>query len=273
MEQPQCRENRSRLPLIPTFGHWWGCTFVSIYICPIGCLFYNSQGASLPIIALLKQEGGTGKTTLATNLACVFTVSGSVILLDADPQASARHWIDSRSQPPLDLEVIQPDPTGFLLQARTLPHTCHWLKIDNPPGITRISAQVVRATDLVSVPAKAGSFDVWVAADIVEAVEARQANPRGTPKAAFIITRTPPGKRPRTRLGWQVDQALADYDLPTLEARTTERVSYPQAAIEGLAVLETRGQTVRKEILAIRGETARIMNDDTRKTRPYQRRG
>ena len=214
----------------------------------------------MSIIALVNQKGGTGKTTLATNLSYAFSDSGKVVLLDADPQGSAWDWINSRSQQPGDLSVVKAELGRLQQQARSLARECNWLIIDGPPGITRVSAEAVRAANLVLIPSKASPFDVWAAADIVTAVKARQANTRGSPKAAFIITMT----RPRTRLGRQVDQALADYDLPSLEARTTERVSYPQAAIEGLSVLETRDQTARNEILAIRGEIERIMNDDAR---------
>ena len=107
------------------------------------------------------------------------------------------------------------------------------------------------------IPAKASPCDVWAASDVVAAVQARQESSGGMPQAAFIITMT----RARTRLGRQIDQALAEYGLPTLQARTTERVSYPQAAIEGRSVLESRDQTARNEILAIRGEIERLLND------------
>ena len=214
----------------------------------------------MPVIALVNQKGGTGKTTLATNLAFAFADSGKVLLLDADPQGSARDWAESRAQAPLDLAVVAAEPSRLPQQARRLAQECRLLIIDGPPGRSRTTADAVRAADLVLIPAKASPFDVWAASDIVAAVKARQQNTGGAPTAAFVITMS----RPRTRLGRQIDQALADYDLPTLEARTTERVSYPQAAIEGLSVLETRDQTARNEILAIRGEVERLLHHDAR---------
>jgi chromosome partitioning protein len=47
----------------------------------------------MPIIAVVNQKGGTGKTTVATNLATLFVGrKGEVLLVDADPQQSALEW-------------------------------------------------------------------------------------------------------------------------------------------------------------------------------------
>ena len=212
----------------------------------------------MPVIAIVNQKGGTGKTTLSTNLAWAFAANSSVLLLDADAQGSAQDWADSQPQPLPNLTVKGAEPGRLLREARSLAPDYAWVIIDGPPGITKTGADAVRAADLVLIPAKASPFDVWAAADIVEAVKARQKTTKGTPKAAFVITMT----RPRTRLGRQIDAALAEYGLPTLQARTTERVSYPQAAIEGTSVLEGRDQTARNEILAIRGEIERLCHVD-----------
>ena len=218
----------------------------------------------MPVIAIVNQKGGTGKTTLSTNLAWAFSENARVLLLDADPQGSAQDWADSRRQPLLSLAVQRAEPGRLIQTVRSLASEYDWVIIDGPPGITRTSADAVRAADLVLVPAKASPFDVWAASDIVTAVKARQEATRGTPKAVFVITMT----RPRTRLSRQIDAALAEYGLPALQARTTERVSYPQAAIEGKSVLEGRDQTARNEMLAIRGEIERLCHDDAQQAQP-----
>lgn len=211
----------------------------------------------MPVIAIVNQKGGTGKTTLSINLAWAFAESAQVLLLDADPQGSALDWFDSQKQHLQNLTVQPAEPSRVVQDVRNLAPDYQWIIIDGPPGISKTSADAVRAADIVLIPAKASPFDVWAASDIVAAVQARQKTSKGTPKASFVITMS----RPRTRLSRQIDSALTEYGLPALQARTTERVSYPQAAIEGSSVLEGRDQTARNEILAIRGELERMCHD------------
>ena len=100
------------------------------------------------------------------------------------------------------------------------------------------------------IPCKPSPFDVWAAQDIVTAVQARQKTTGGTPLAYFVVTMA----RPRTRLYTQVNAALAEYGMSALNARTTERVSYPTTAIEGKSVIDSRDRMAQHEILAIRDE-------------------
>src|SRR5215468_131586 len=56
------------------------------------------EGASMKIVVLLSQKGGTGKSTIATHLAvCAARHGQAVALFDIDPQASAAKWSDRRA--------------------------------------------------------------------------------------------------------------------------------------------------------------------------------
>src|SRR2546422_8436709 len=51
------------------------------------------------LITLANQKGGTGKTTLATNLAGAFAADHRrVVLVDIDPQRSALEWAETRPE-------------------------------------------------------------------------------------------------------------------------------------------------------------------------------
>ena len=60
--------------------------------------------------------------------------------------------------------------------------------------------------------------------------------------------------KPRTRLGRQIDAALAQLGLPVLQSRTTDRVAYTQAGNDGSSVLATHDRIAHAEITQIQAE-------------------
>ena len=80
----------------------------------------------------------------------------------------------------LDAREIQAG--GLTQDVRALAQDYDWAIIDGPPGISRISAEAVRAADIVLIPCKPSPFDVWAAAEIVAAVQARHKATGGVPR-------------------------------------------------------------------------------------------
>ena len=63
------------------------------------------------MIAVLNQKGGSGKTTIAAHLARAFQLNGhDVLLVDSDPQGSARDWAAVRrtNRYPWSDSTVQP---------------------------------------------------------------------------------------------------------------------------------------------------------------------
>ena len=59
------------------------------------------------VISFLNSKGGSGKTTLSTNLARAYAQSSSqVLLVDSDPQGSARDWHAARENNPIPLVAL-----------------------------------------------------------------------------------------------------------------------------------------------------------------------
>ena len=212
----------------------------------------------MPVVAIVNQKGGVGKTTLATNLAWALAQTGSVLLFDADPQGSARDWGHFNTDGPENLSVQGTGRDPLVDQVRRLANGYDWVILDGPPGISNVSADAVRVADIVLIPAKASAFDVWAATDIVAAVKARQQSSNGTPRAAFVITMA----KPRTRLGRQIDAALIELGLPVMQSRTSDRVAYTQAGNDGTSVLAGSDRTARDEILAIQHELEQLTHVD-----------
>lgn len=185
------------------------------------------------VIAVLNQKGGSGKTTIATHLARALQLDGAdVLLVDSDPQGSARDWAAVREDQPLTVVGID-RPTID----RDLKNVARkdFVVIDGAPQASDLAVSAIKAADFILIPVQPSPYDIWATADLVELVKQRIEVTDGRLQAAFVVSRAIKG----TKIGAEVAEALAGYELPVLESRITQRVSYPGTAAAGTTVLDT----------------------------------
>ena len=149
------------------------------------------------IIASGNLKGGTGKTTIAVNLACALTVRGlEVILLDVDPQASACEWAQSGLLP-MRVEAAPPiNVTGggrWLARAVELAIPVDALIIDLPPVIVPVIASVMMIADLIVVPVTPSAVEVSPTEQVLRMIRmTRESRRDGKPKALLVPNRADP---------------------------------------------------------------------------------
>ena len=152
---------------------------------------------SMKVIAVLNQKGGSGKTTIATHLARAFQFTGSsVVLIDSDPQGSARDWSAAREEQPLS--VIGIDRPTIERDLKSLAAT-DFAVIDGAPQAADLAVSAIKAADFVLIPVQPSPYDIWAAADLVDLVKQRIEVTDGKLQAAFVVSRAIHGTKTRTR--------------------------------------------------------------------------
>ncbi len=210
----------------------------------------------MPTIAVLNPKGGSGKTTVATCLARALERDGSqVLLVDSDPQGSARDWhaIDPDNPTP----VVGMDRAGGL---RTLEQMSgyDWIVIDGAGRYEKITAEAVRIADLVLIPVQPSPYDIWAITEMVDLVKQRQTITGGQPILGAVISRTVPG----TVLGREINDALSEIGVEQLDAQLGQRQIYPQTANQGRTPMEADPDgKASAEIAALADEIREVFSD------------
>ena len=177
------------------------------------------------IISILNQKGGSGKTTLAVNLARYFTLrKEKTLLIDSDPQGSARDW-HTNSDGEL-LEVIGLDRPTIDKDINKFKMLYKWIIVDGAPQLSNMAVKTVMCSDVVLIPVQPSPYDIWASNDIVELVKARMDITDGKLKAAFVVSR----QISNTCIGKEVRTILEQYHLPIFQTGTFQRVAYAATA-------------------------------------------
>jgi chromosome partitioning protein len=183
------------------------------------------------VITVAQQKGGTGKTTLAANIAATLAPAQRVALLDIDPQRTLTRWHAlrmARSTPAPALGFFEVAGWRLAAELDRLRQSHDLVVIDSPPQVNTDAKLAVRGADIVLVPVQPSPPDVWAA----EAMLKLAADQGRT--ARLVLNRVPAASRLR-------DAVRADITargLPALRSELGNRTGFALAFAEGLGVIE-----------------------------------
>ncbi|MGZ8942797.1 MAG: AAA family ATPase [Methylobacter sp.] len=192
------------------------------------------------IVLIGGEKGGTGKTTLATNLAAMRALAGrDVLLLDTDPQGSANYWAQSRDEEKITPRVacIQKFGKGIPTEVKDLATRYDDIIIDagGRDSVELRSSMVI--AEKVYIPIQPSQFDIWTLGQMDELVEtARGFNPGLQARVIISRSSTNPSVRESDQAGQLLVADFPNLDLANVAIR--DRIAYRKAAKDGLAVTE-----------------------------------
>ena len=189
-------------------------------------------------VILLNPKGGSGKTTIATNLACYFAAKhGTTMLVDYDAQGSSTRWLNVRPAflPAIHGVAAFENPAGitrsFHMRA---PVGTRNVVIDTPAGV-RVNElrQLLRPTDRIIIPVLASHIDIDAASKFIEQLRCLPSVRDGHTRVAVVANRV----RARTLILKELEDFLRRVSFPFI-ARFRDSRQYLQASEHGLGIHE-----------------------------------
>jgi chromosome partitioning protein len=182
------------------------------------------------VICVAQQKGGSGKTTIAANLAVAFSHAGrSVALLDTDPQGSLGRWFMARrALGGEDLGFSTASAWGVSYECDKLRRSFDYVIVDTPPKVDADLRPALREADLVIVPVSASQVDVWATESVLDLAK-REGRP-----VMIVLNRAKQG----TRVLEEVGRSLDAFEVMRSETMLGNRVAYAETLGQGLGVIE-----------------------------------
>jgi len=185
-------------------------------------------------ILIANAKGGSGKTTIATNLAGYYaSKEQKVALHDLDRQQSIKHWLKNR---PKFLPKIQDDDYKK--------DKLDWLITDSPAGFRGDKLEkAVKKADCILVPIQPSAFDIGATEDFIKVLQAEKAVRKNKTFVGLIGMRV----SSRTNSAKVLTEFMAAQDFPIVShLRNTQ--NYMNAAARGFTLFDMRPSFVTKDL-------------------------
>lgn len=199
-------------------------------------------------IIVLNPKGGSGKTSIATNLASAFSLGHAMpTLMDCDPQGASMRWLEQRSR-------MRPPIHGIAAFRHSLGVTRTWQQrvpletrqviIDTPAGLDgpQIHDLIYGASNLI-IPVLPSPIDIRYAARFIADLLLSAQLDRRSVKVGIVANRT----RQNTKSMRKLMRFLSSLKIPVV-AVLRDSQCYVRAAGRGLGIAEMPEYQARQDM-------------------------
>jgi chromosome partitioning protein len=201
---------------------------------------------TMRIWSFVQQKGGSGKSTIATNLGVCGEEEGeTVLIVDLDPQHSATLWHSARgTNKPTVIDAIPEKLNNIVTSAPNLGVTL--CLIDSPSKLDDIALAAIRVADMVICPTLPDLFNLGSLQDTVQLQAAGK-----LPVTVGVINNVDKAGE-EARIG-EATAVMEKFQMAVCPQVIRHRPEFQAAAEKGKAVIElgAKGKAAASEIRAL----------------------
>jgi chromosome partitioning protein len=199
-------------------------------------------------IVVLNPKGGSGKTTIASNLAACYAVHGErPALMDLDPQGSSMRWLRKRpnEEPAIHgIAAYEKAATVTRSWQMRIPPECRTVIIDTPAAVDpHALLDLTRGVDAVLVPVMPSDIDIHATAKCIADLLLVAKIRRSERRIGIIANRV----RLNTRVSQSLTRFLHSLDIPLI-ATLRDTQNYVRSAEAGVGVCEMPRWQVQQDL-------------------------
>ena len=182
-------------------------------------------------IMVINAKGGSGKTTLATNLASYFaTQNKNITIIDYDPQGSSLDWLSVRSSAKPPITGI----AGSKKNPEKPKRNTDIVIMDVPAALHGAElTKLVRKAQTILVPVLPSPIDMRAATQFINDLKKCAPVSQKKAKVALVANRA----REITNIAWELEEFLSKQKIPYL-TMLRDNQNYVRAAERGLGIFE-----------------------------------
>src|SRR5262245_24957029 len=186
---------------------------------------------------VINPKGGSGKTTITTNLASYFAANGvATTVMDFDPQGSSLNWLRLRPPhaPRIHVCNAAPQKSGLRSMGMHVPPDTRQLLIDAPAGASGLLLQeMLSRTHQILIPVAPSTIDIHATANFIRDLLLTGRIRARNIRLAVVANRV----RKTMPLYQPLERFLTSLNLPLL-ARLSDSDVFLQAAETGSGIFE-----------------------------------
>lgn len=217
------------------------------------------------VITITNQKGGAGKSTLTMQLAGAFSKNNKVMIIDADPQATATRWASaSPDEFPFPATICGLGAAGSKVHREVKKYLTdyEYIFIDTPPAIdSPVPQSALMVSDLALIPIIPSPPDLWAGIAIKELIQ-RMHDFNEKLETRLVINMC----QPNTTIAREIISIVGEFEIQKTSTSLTLRTAYRQSAAFGCTVSDMKkiasinvDEKANKEINNLKKEIEKII--------------